>query len=265
MPEKKTTKDTPYENNPFMVALQGINQLFDKARGIAILLLILSVVSVILNGFDESGKDGNKDMQLPNWPLEQWLLAAAIVAIVFLAALFIGSMVSGISAYTSLQIANGKKATLKEAFNAVLERFFSYIWLQILTTVKILLWTLLLVIPGIIMAYRYSLANIAFFDKGLRGNAAIKDSIKLTKGAWLTTFASQTLFDLITLGVISEVVNAGSRAILYRQFTAVKDGAKPDAHILSWLTVLLPLGVIVLALIVLGTFAAIFSSGGFGR
>lgn len=264
MPEKKKTNET-YENNPFTIALQGINLLFNKARGVAILLLVVSVISVMSNGSRDIDKGDDKGMDMPSWSPEQWAMFGAIFAIVILALLFIGSMISGISAYTSAQLAKGNTVSLKEAFNAVLERFFSYIWLQIITTVKILLWTLLLIVPGIIMAFRYSLANVAFFDKELRGNAAIKESLQLTKGAWLTTFASQTLFSIITLGIIGELVTAGARAVLYRQLSTIKEGAKPEAHILSWLTLFIPFGLLMLALFALGVLAIAFNAGDYSK
>lgn len=258
MPEEKKTKDVAYENNPFMVALEGIKVLFDKARTVAILLLVVSVLGAISSGQRDTTTDSNKNMSLPNWSLEEWLMFSGILAVILLAILFVSCMISGIGAYTASQLTKGHAVSLREAFNAVLERFFSYIWLQILTTVKILLWSLLLVVPGIVMAFRYSLANVAFFDKDLRGNAAIKESLRLTKGAWLTTFASQALFSFITLGVMSEVVSAGARSVLYRQFSALKDGEeKPEAHLLSWLTALVPLGILIPFLILIG-FLAIF-------
>lgn len=262
MPETEKDK-TVYENNPFMVAVEGISLLFNKARAIAIILLIVSVLSAVTGGMrDTQENNSDKGMHLPNWPLEQWLMVSAIVTVILLAILFISCMISGISAYAAAQIAKGNEVSLKEAFSAVLESFFSYIWLQILTAVKILLWSLLLIVPGIIMSFRYSLANVAFFDKGLRGNAAIKESIRLTNGAWITTYASHTLFNLITLGVITEALTAGTRAVLYRQFSALKEGEpKPDAHVLSKITLFLPLILVMVALVFLGLLAVAFNAG----
>lgn len=266
MPETEKDKTT-YENNPFMVAVQGISLFFNKARAIAIVLLVVSVLSAVWDVMpDKNENHPDKSMNLPNWPLEQWLMVGAIVTVILLAILFISCMISGIGAYAAAQLAKGNTVSLKEAFSAVLENFFSYIWLQILTTVKILLWSLLLIVPGIIMSFRYSLANVAFFDKGLRGNAAIKESLRLTNGAWITTFASQTLFNLITLGVLTEVITAGVRAVLYRQFSALKENEpKPSAHVLSQLTLFLPLILIVVGLIFIGFLVMAFNANGFGR
>ena len=245
-------KSQKYENNPFYIALNGLNLVFEKARGVAFLLIALSILSVFSGGMPRSRDDNGMNAQIPAWPMEQWIIVGCVGILIALAYLFITAMISGISAYTSAQVALGNTVKLGEAFHEVLDKFFSFIWLQIIMGVKILLWSLLLIIPGIVMAYRYSLANMAFFDQNLRGNAAIKESLRLTKGAWLTTFGAQFLFNIITLGVISEFVNAGAKVILYRQFKAIGNDEKPDAHGLSWFSVFFPLifAVAVMAVIV---------------
>jgi hypothetical protein len=246
---KTTTKHTAYENNPFTVAIQGLNLLFNKAKSVAILLLVLSILGYFGNFMRGSGNEAASrgEFTLPNWTVGEWAMASLAVLVLVTAAVFIGSMLSGISAYTSARIARGHTVTLDEAFHAVLDRFFSYIWLQIIIVVKTLLWSLLLIVPGIIMSVRYSLASVAFFDKELHGDAAVKESLQLTKGAWLTTFASQVLFNIVTLGVISSLVDGGAKAVLYRQFSA--SDTKPPAHVLSWITLVLPFALLLLIIV----------------
>lgn len=112
------------------------------------------------------------------------------------------------------------------------------------------------IVPGIIMAVRYSLAGVAFYDekKNLRGNAAIQESIRMTKNGWITTYASNALFNILTLGVISTIVSTGANAVLYRQFEQSGD-KKPAAHWLSWVTLLLPLILLLTAIILIVTVA----------
>ncbi len=57
-----------------------------------------------------------------------------------------------------------------------------YIILTVLTVVLIMLWALLLIIPGIIFSILYSLAVFAFFFEDRRGLEAIKRSRELIKG-----------------------------------------------------------------------------------
>ena len=69
--------------------------------------------------------------------------------------------------------------TLFELFNY----FFRFIWLEILTGIFLFLWSLLLVIPGIIAAYRYSMAQFIFFDNPEKGALqCIRESKEMTRG-----------------------------------------------------------------------------------
>lgn len=269
--DSKSHKKQPYENNPFTLAVNGLNLIFDRARNVAILLLIFSIVSVF------SGMIGNRptapssrqapaDMakqfqdQIAAVTPAQWVTIVIIILILAVTALCIIGMINGMSAYSSARVARGHKVGLGEAFHEVLDHFFSFLWLQIITVVKVFLWSLLFIIPGIVMAVRYSLANIAFFDKGLRGNAAIKESLRLTRGGWLTTYASTSLFNMLTAGVISELIDAGAKTILYRQFTASNE--KPAAHWLSWATLFLPLALVLLFLMFVVIFVTVVALTG---
>jgi hypothetical protein len=120
---------------------------------------------------------------------------------------------------------------------------------------------LLLIVPGIVMAVRYSLSGAVFFDKKLKGNAATKESARLTKGGWLTTFASQSLMNIITLGIIELLLVPGTNSVLYRQFRdyEVHGVAKPKAHILSWLTLLVPPLLVLTFLLIIVAFIAAFA------
>ncbi len=235
-----------YINNPFFIGTKGINLVFLKAQGVAILLVILSVLSVLTSYKqpEEPAMDGTFSVT-PE-------IAALIVALALL--IITGAtFVNGIMAYTAAKTANGGTATIKVALRATAKRFWSFLWLQILTALKVLAWSLLFIIPGIIKSVQYSLAPVAFFDKELRGNAAIKHSVALTKGSWITTVAGQTLFTIITLGIIDLLVATASSAILYRQYSQTPSDQRPKPHGLSVATLIL----LILAVII-GILAALF-------
>lgn len=267
-PAKKPAHSVEYINNPFKLALDGINLILLKAKGVAILLIVLSILAVFGGFFPDSPDKPMFDekeftQMISERTPEQWAVGGVIFIILALAYIFVSAMISGIGAYAAARVAKGYDVKLSEAFHAVLDRFFSYIWLQVIQIVKIVLWSLLLIVPGFIMAIRYSLANVAFFDKGLKGDAAIKESLKLTKGAWLTTFASQALFNIVTLGVISELVTNGARAVLYRQLDQFKkDQTKPTAHPLSWVTLFLPFALILLFIMFIVFFVILAAAAG---
>lgn len=252
---KKLTPETQYQNNPFFVASSGITLLFNLARNLAILFIILSVLSLFSNNFsqDENANQWNDTVRLfSNWTVGDWTLAVGSFFIIGLAIMLISALFGGVSSYTSYQLSRGKEVTISEAFRNSFEHLWSYLWLQIIVGVKIFLWALLFIIPGIIMAVRYSLAGVAFYDdkKKLRGNAAVKESLRLTRGAWLTTYASSLLFNILTLGAISSLVSTGVNAVLYKQFDHLDD-KKPAAHWLSWVTLFIPFVLIGLALMIL--------------
>lgn len=61
--------------------------------------------------------------------------------------------------------------------------FFKMVWLYLLTSVLIVLWTLLLIVPGIIKALAYSYAPLILYDEPeLTAWEAIKKSRDITKG-----------------------------------------------------------------------------------
>lgn len=238
-----------YENNPFFIASNGITLLFNLAQGVAVMLVIFSVLGLFGNAFspDSSSDTSNNTVTtlFQGWGSSEWLLFAGAAGIIGLAAIMIGALFSGVNAYTSARLSQGEEVAIREAFRESFDKLWSFIWLQIIIFVKVLLWGLLFIIPGIIMAVRYSLANVAFFDdtKNLRGNAAIKESLYLTRGAWITTYAATALFNALTLGAISSIISTGVNAILYRQYQEAGD-KKPAAHWLSWLALVLPFAIL---------------------
>jgi hypothetical protein len=175
--------------------------------------------------------------QLQSVPAETWIVLGVIALLMMIGFIVIGTFLSGMFDYTAAKLADNKTVTFGEAFKAVASRFFSYLWLHILMGLKILLWSLLLIVPGIIMATRYSLSGTSFFRHNLSANAAIKHSASITKGAWLTTFGAFGLFNIISLGLVQPLLQPGTSALLQRQFDDY-DAAKltkPSAHGLSWL------------------------------
>lgn len=233
-----------YENNPFFIATSGITLFANMANGVFVVLLALSVFGLFTrSSVPEPTKESVNDTvaMISTWSLNDWMLALGAGFIIGLAVAMVLALLGGVSSYTSAQLARGKKAPLHTAFSQAFEHLWSYLWLQLLILIKVLLWSLLFVIPGIIMAIRYSLAGVAFYDeqKNLRGNAAIKESLRLTRGGWITTYAGTALFSFLTLGAINSIVATGANAVLYRQFEQVGN-KKPEAHWLSWLTLILP-------------------------
>lgn len=260
--DKDVSAKTGYENNPFFVATNGFELLFNKAKSVGIFMAIIAAIGLLGslpgtfgNPSDPASVDQSASGVMP--PTEVWLLIGLVVLIVAAFFIFLGFVLKGVSDYTASQIARGKTTTLSEALRVVFSNFWSYAWVLVIVGFKVLLWSLLFIIPGIVMAVRYSLAGVSYFDTKAKGNGAIKQSLSLTKGAWFTTFASQSLLNILTLGAIQPILEPGTNAVLYRQYSEYKEGEeKPKAHILSKLVVLIPLILIGLLTLIGIIFAA---------
>ena len=260
--------ETAYENNPFKVAIRGIEGLFHYAKTIAIIMLVLSIIGVLSNAVSNANDTLNPQSETsPLWGGEgagtssdpdmagflTLLLAAGSIILIFTIVVWIVAIIiNGIRDVSAAAVANRKKITLGEAFSALFKRLGGYVWLQILIMVKVLLWSLLFIVPGVIMAIRYSLAGTAFFARDMKAGQALKHSIEITKGGWITTFASYGFFNIVTLGFISALIDTGSRSILFRQFDAYhrSNTPKPSAHALS--IVFLALLILLIVLFVAG-------------
>lgn len=253
---KSIKKPAGYENNPFFVAANGLSILFNLASGVAVMFVVLAVVDFFGSNFYtiDANRWDEWTALSSRWTTNDWFLAVVSGVIIGLAVVMIYALFSGVAAYTSYHISQNQRVSLSSAFHVAFENLWSFLWLQVIVTVKVLLWSLLFVIPGVIMAIRYSLASVAFFDerKDLKGNKAIKESLQLTKGAWLTTFASTTLLSILTfpLQLLSFIVPIGANAVLYRQFDKIGNKPKPEAHWLSWLTLILPVALVIFIIIV---------------
>lgn len=247
----KSTKqtDTPVpQYNPFYVALNGITSLFSNALSVGIVILLVSAVGSMVSTVGRT--DGEADQravenainQVTSLSIAELSMIAGIGIVIVIFGIVVGAMLHGIQSYTAMRLAKGEKTTIGEAFNTVLGEFGNYLILYVWMNFKIFLWTLLLIVPGIIAYYRYSFAGVVFFDKKLRSEQAIKESNRLTKGGLMTLFASHALFNIITLGYIDRVISMASVSELYREYTAldVAKKSKPGIHWLSWVTLSLP-------------------------
>jgi len=270
---KTPSKSPNYENNPFFVAVNGLELLFKKAQAIGIIFAIIMALSAFGSlptafmptddaPINEQITQEDKAFtdNIAAVPVEVWLLIGAVAVTVLLVIIVIGFAISGVADYTAARLSRGKEVGFSEALRAVFAGFWGYLWLHIVVGVKVFLWSLLLVVPGIIMAVRYSLAGTVYFDTKLKGNAAVKESARLTKGVWLTTFASQSLLNAVTLGLIELLLVPGTRAVLYGQFRDYDEAnlVKPKAHVVSWLTLvgmLLIVATVTTILLLLAAFA----------
>lgn len=255
-----------YINNPFMITIKGLEWMFNRAKGIAIVLLVLSLIGAAGNyavrGMQVSdleqkqqitqhdqGKAVHEFTQIIQAVSpEKWAIIAIFALLVALVVIFISFWLKGAADFAAARLAKGKSVTLGEALTSSWQRLGSYAWVQVIVGVKIFLWSLLLIVPGIIMAVRYSLAGTAFFAEDLKGNAAVKRSLALTKNAWLTTFGTHAVFNIVTFGLVAGLTGIANNSVLYSQFAKAGE-QKPKPHWLSVLALVFLLVIIVIILL----------------
>ncbi len=75
-----------------------------------------------------------------------------------------------------------------------------------LATTYTYLWMLLLIVPGIIKGYSYSLTPYLVYDKGLTNNAAIEESMRLMKGHKMRLFSLDFGYCLLMIVLLITIV-----------------------------------------------------------
>lgn len=103
---------------------------------------------------------------------------------------------------------NGDADTTSNMFHFALENYLHIVWGYFLMTLKILLWALLLIVPGIIMAYAYALTPYIMVEHPeMSASEAISESKRMMDGHkfdlfWLQlSFIGWFLLGLLTLGI----------------------------------------------------------------
>jgi hypothetical protein len=100
------------------------------------------------------------------------------------------------------RIEEKKEASFESIATSLKGRFWSVIWIMILNSVLVMLWSLLLIIPGIIMAiyYSFSLYTLIFEDQ--RGMQALNRSKELVRDYWWGVLGRYLLLGLLVSIVV---------------------------------------------------------------
>jgi len=126
------------------------------------------------------------------------LLLAVLGFLALLWAVYYGILVRA----AMILLIKSNYSSAKENFTQSKGYFWGYVWVSIVVSVIIGLWTLLLIIPGIIFAVYFMLVNYTFFFEDFKGYMALKRSKELVKGYWWDV-CGRTLF----IGLIAVIVN----------------------------------------------------------
>lgn len=105
-----------------------------------------------------------------------WRLVAFIIGMI------VNTVGQAVILYGAFQVMRGRAMLIGEAVRRGLSRFWSIIGLAILATLGIIVGIILLIVPGIMLAIRWSVALPACVVENLGPLAAMRRSAELTKG-----------------------------------------------------------------------------------
>ena len=111
--------------------------------------------------------------------------------------LFLGTMSQAVLLHGAFQDMRGKPVHLGEAIHKGLSRFFPILGVAILTSLGIVSASLLLLVPGVILAVRWAVALPVCMVEGLGPAASIRRSAALTRGHRWKVFAILLLLMII--------------------------------------------------------------------
>ena len=166
---------------------------------------VVATIVYIVIAFAISGGQSGAEMLLPSTPATLGYVAGAglLLSIFVLFPLEVGYANSTKALYE-----NGDNKLTANIFNLGFKNYFHNIWGYLLMTIFVLLWSLLLFIPGIIMAFAYAMTPYILVDNPeMKAIDAIRKSRSMMKGHKFDLFYLELSFigwiilSILTLGI----------------------------------------------------------------
>ncbi len=286
MPKNKPAKESahhiehtsvaPYESNPFTLSFNALSKFFNANSNWAIAIIILGIfgfIAQILRAILETVRDSSShstgSSALSNSsPLSPSLVIAIIIVVVVVVifavviSTVINTFLQGMFSYVALKSNQGINVTFKEAFNQTLRRFWRLFGANLLATLKIVGWSFLLIVPGIIAGLRYSLLSYVIMDED-QEHGGIGQSHQRVK-----SLVSDRLLEVLGIATVAAIIpivggllSIAGKGSLYRQLQVYSDGnlQKPKIHWLNYLGLIL-IGVLFAFIIIATIFIIVFVS-----
>jgi hypothetical protein len=134
------------------------------------------------------------------------IIVGIILVVLFLAAL-LALIYFGIRSQIGMYfILKNPTMGFKELFKNTRGMFWKFFGLSLLTGILVFLWTLLLIVPGIIFGIFYSFALYLLIFEDVRGMNAIKRSRAMVTGYWWAVFG-RTLFVIFVAMLASFILS----------------------------------------------------------
>ena len=166
---------------------------------IATLPQIFNILIAVVEGVIEAvARSGGEEPSFGVFSIVAGLisLACSLLSIPFMAGFY----------WASLRLVRGEEATLGDVLSQ-LRHFWSYLFGGILYALGVLGGLLLLIVPGLIWAVKWSFYQFPIMDEGLKAGAALKRSGDLTRGAkWQVFGFFLLLLALNVAGLLAFVV-----------------------------------------------------------
>ena len=120
----------------------------------------------------------------------------------------IGSNIQLGLARLHLSWADGERASVGTLFYSFKDLFFRALWLRAVRIVRVWLWSLALIVPGIIACYRYAMASFILAENPhMTASEVLRESARMMEGnKWRLfclqlSFLGYRLLSLLTLGI----------------------------------------------------------------
>ncbi len=260
---KATNPAKKYNSNPFTLSFNALERFFKANLAWAIVILafglfgfLFQATSSVANNVSEPSGDSSISSSSHSAfsNVDIGIIATVItIAVLFLLIIMviggvIQTFLTGMFSHVINQSEQGKAVSFSEAFHATTKRFWRLFWASILAQLKIFGWTLLLIIPGIVAALRYSLLPYLIMNESEKEKGVVDSHTKLkavVKGRLWEIFGVSTVAAIIPF--IGSVVGLAGRGALYRQLQYSYDHKtkRPKIHWLNYLGLVL-LGLLIL-------------------
>ncbi|MBI3494833.1 hypothetical protein HY004_02520 [Candidatus Saccharibacteria bacterium] len=266
------TANISYQSNPFSLSFDKFGLFFEKNLGWAIALIVFPIFYFFLQmlgaALDTSTESAHAAMNTANTGVTPWLAAVVaflvlfstlIIAFMIVAGVALNTFITGLFTYVALENDAGRTARFGAALDAVVSRFWRLFLAQLLALAKIFGWTLLLIVPGIVAAFRYALLPYVIMDESAKEKGVKKshERVKtLVQGRKREVFGVATVAAIIPfVGGINQLVG---NAALYRQLQVFNDKKleKAPVHWLNYFGFML-IGLYVLLIVFIVSIAVV--------
>jgi hypothetical protein len=240
-----------YNSNPFTLAFEALGKFFENNLAWAAVLIglvlfgffmqFLGNIIPLIIGAETSSQttaatsSGSNDISVVA-VVAISLIVLAFGSIFAMLAIAVSAFIAGLYSYIALESLKGNTVSASEGFSRTAKRLWPLFGAQLLAIVKIIGWTFLFIIPGIVAAYRFKLIPYVVMNEEEKKIRKIHDRTKiLVKKRLWEVFGIDFVASIVPF--IGNLVGYSGKAALYNQMQIATDTKteKPKIHWLNYL------------------------------